>query len=126
MSKRRSPNAVKEETTDSFALLTPEPSADEVCELAGEPAERADCVMVPEKQEPREVAITVPLRASGAPRYSARHVEVQLDNDQAFVLTQVLEALDHEGARLKSGRRVVSSADGLRWLLEQVSLKSAA
>lgn len=108
MAKKRSPNAVLEETADSFALLTPD-----------EPAQ-APAVAEPPAVETTHVTLTVPLRPPVKPRYHARHVEVQLDNDQALALSQLFEALDHGGQRLKSGRRVTSAADALRWLLEKL------
>lgn len=109
--QKRSPNAVPEETIDSFALLTPdEPAAEET------PTPPPKLAV-----ETRRVTVTVPIRPAVATRYSARHVDVQLDNVQAAALTQLLEALDHGGERLKSGRRVTSAADALRWLLEVIA-----
>lgn len=115
MAKRRSPKAVLEETADSFALLNPD--------APDEPAAEARNA-APAELTTRETTITVPLRHNPVPRYMARHVEVQLDSDHAATLAQLLEALDHAGERLKSGRRVASSADGLRWLLEQIAAGS--
>ena len=113
MATRRSPHAQDEETLAAFDPLLPD-----------EPAAQAP----PEEREPaidprlakRLVHIAVPLLTVHRPRYSARHVDVQLDAGQAETLTAVLEALDQDGGRLKSGRRIASAADGLRWLLEQI------
>lgn len=117
MAKRRSSNAVPEETADSFALLAGD---DEVPAASAAPAKAEG------PHELRTVSIDVPLRIPPTPRYAARHVEVQLDNGQAQTLRSLLDAVDERGERLQSGRRVVSAADALRWLLERVGLQSAA
>lgn len=52
--------------------------------------------------------------------YRPTHVEARLDPPQAEALARLFQTLDEGGLRLKSGRRVTSSADAVRWLLEAV------
>lgn len=53
--------------------------------------------------------------------YVSPHIEARLDPEQAQTLRRLFEALDEEGQRLKNGRRVVSNADVVRWLLEAIA-----
>ena len=48
-----------------------------------------------------------------------RHVEVKLEPKEGAALGAVLKGLDETGARLKNGRRVYTTADAMRWILEQ-------
>jgi hypothetical protein len=70
------------------------------------------------------VAVRLPLADppdTQAVRVSAWHVDVQLrDAATRRAFMRVWAGLDRAGARLKDGRRVISYADALRWLLEQV------
>jgi len=60
-----------------------------------------------------------PANGRGA-SYVDRHVEAQLkDVRQRAALRRLRNALDRVGARLANGQRVASSADCVRWLLEQ-------
>ncbi len=52
---------------------------------------------------------------------SARHVDAQLrDQQDREVLMQMRSGLDAMGARTRDGRRVVSYADTIRWLIQEV------
>lgn len=55
--------------------------------------------------------------------YVSNHVDAKLDARQALVLRQIRDGLDSQGARLRSGARVNSTADAVRWLLEQVPIE---
>lgn len=77
-------------------------------------------------QTPQEAAsdqapLAVPLGEIPAGVYVSKHVEAQLDGPQAATLRRVLAGLDRDGARLANGRRVTSSADAVRWLLENIA-----
>lgn len=65
--------------------------------------------------------IEVPLGEIPPAVYITRHVEVNLDHLQSCTLRRVFEGLDSSGARLVNGKRVASSSDVVRWLLEQVA-----
>lgn len=56
--------------------------------------------------------------------YVSRHVDVQLTTPQARALRCVLEGLMNHGARLANGRRVTTSADAVRFLLDLITEKS--
>jgi hypothetical protein len=48
------------------------------------------------------------------------HIEARLERQQAVVLRRIFVALDASGIRLRNGRRVITTADAVRWLLEQI------
>ena len=49
-----------------------------------------------------------------------RHLDVRLTMDQGIALRRLLLGLDAHNARLRDGRRVLCSADVIRWLLDQL------
>lgn len=51
---------------------------------------------------------------------SGRHVEMQLNGEQALALARLRAGLEGHGCRLKNGRLVASRIDAVRWLLEQL------
>jgi hypothetical protein len=63
--------------------------------------------------------IEVPL---GEPRegvYLSPHLDMRLSDPQARRLHEIREGLIGSSARLCNGRPVVSTADAVRWMLEQ-------
>lgn len=52
---------------------------------------------------------------------SGRHVDMQLNGEQAQALARLRAGLEENGCRLKSGRLVASRIDAVRWLLEQLA-----
>jgi hypothetical protein len=68
-----------------------------------------------------EKAITVPL-ATSQRGHVPRHVEVQLSLSQGRALKSLQIALEESRMRKDNGRPVVSKADAIRWLLEQLSI----
>jgi hypothetical protein len=68
------------------------------------------------------VTVTVPLAGSiNKADYRQRHLTADLDSTQAGALKRLVVALDFQQEKLASGRRVVSSGDAVRWLLEQLA-----
>lgn len=66
----------------------------------------------------------VPPTGDGAP-YLTNHVEAgKLTQRQRVGLSRLVNGLDQAGCRLTDGRRVVTSADAVRWLLERLSAGS--
>lgn len=53
----------------------------------------------------------------------ALHVNTKLTVDQTNALRRIADALDRQQATLANGRRVVTPAEALRYLLEQVAGK---
>lgn len=73
------------------------------------------------------VALSLPLGTIPPRCYVSRHCDAgSLTNAQATAMRQLLEGLQDTNAKLASGRRVTSSADVVRYLLEQVALTSDA
>ncbi|MFZ5833682.1 MAG: hypothetical protein ACOY3P_26650 [Planctomycetota bacterium] len=63
----------------------------------------------------------VPIEQVRASRYHiTRHVEARLSMEQGIALRRLEVGLDQAGARLRSGKRVASHADAIRWLLERI------
>jgi len=50
-----------------------------------------------------------------------RHLDAHLDRRQATVLRDLAVALDRRNATLQNGRRVVTKAHALKWLLEAIA-----
>ncbi len=55
----------------------------------------------------------------------ALHINTKLTVDQTNALRRIADALDRQQATLANGRRVVTPAEALRYLLEQVAAGSA-
>jgi len=53
--------------------------------------------------------------------YCPRHVEVQLDSEQAKVMRRMYDGLHGDGHKLRNGRYVQRPADVIRWMLENVA-----
>jgi hypothetical protein len=53
--------------------------------------------------------------------YVSRHVDCQLSHAQARTLRELVEGLMDAQARLANGRRVTTSADAVRYLLDQLA-----
>lgn len=70
-----------------------------------------------------DVQIGIPLAdPPEAYGYIARHVEIgALTLEQGRALRQVAEGVAERGLRLRSGRRVATPPDAIRWLLEQIA-----
>lgn len=66
------------------------------------------------------VKITIEVAEYGKRDHVSRHVEAQLDGDQAAALKRAFVGLDEAGARLANGRRITSNADVIRYLLERI------
>lgn len=110
--RKRSTNAVKEETVDSFALLAPfdEPTASppDPAPQAEMPADAAELV-----------SIELPIGPFRANQCRPSHVELRLSPKQGRALQRLLNGLV---ARYGKGwaPRDYSFADVVRWLLEQL------
>lgn len=69
-----------------------------------------------------EVPIVVPLAPLKAEAYAQRHIELNLDAAQTKTFRRLMDGLDRSGARLAADdKRVISGADGIRWLLEAIA-----
>lgn len=65
-----------------------------------------------------ELTITVPLGEFPENGYISPRLDLHLSPQQARTLKRIAAGLDKAGERLKSGTRVVSGADAIRFLLE--------
>jgi hypothetical protein len=66
----------------------------------------------------------VPMDQVRAGKYHvSRHLEAQINLDQAIALRKITLGLDAAGATLKSGKRIIKAADAVRWLLEQIPIE---
>jgi len=63
--------------------------------------------------------IEVPIAAPGEGCYLSPHLDMRLSDPQARRLHEIREGLIGSSARLSNGRPVVSTADAVRWMLEQ-------
>lgn len=127
--------ADQQDPLDSFAPLDDEPAEvldqdpfgdeddededDDTNPLVDQAQPAADPPAEP-RREVVEAAARVPYSTGPINGYVGKHVEVQLDAKQAETLRRLYDACDEVGARLKSGKRVTSNADVLRYLLEAV------
>lgn len=66
------------------------------------------------------VMVECPLGEVPPHEYAQQHVEVQLNEPQAFALKRLVEGLDLAGARLNNERRITEPPDALRYLLERI------
>lgn len=73
-----------------------------------------------------EITIVAPLGAIQMDAHASRHVDVQLDREQANMLKRIRAGCDDQNARLANGRRVVSNADVIRYLLELTAGQASA
>jgi len=107
------------------------PPAEAVCDLSvdeqNEPAEiESDQVVDQQVEQPGprflpSATITVPqLDVDLSDCYVSRHVDVRVSRRQAEVLRRLALALDAKNMLLANGRRAVTAADAVRWLLEEV------
>lgn len=67
-----------------------------------------------------EITISVPICRTGS-IYPQRHIETKLDPSTAKDLALVLAALRESGVKMPSGRRVIRTADAVRWILSKIS-----
>lgn len=106
--RRRSTNAVKEETVDSFALLGPDELAPPAAPAPAPQADRAELV-----------SIELPIGPFRANQCRPSHVELRLSPKQGRALQRLLNGL---AAKYGKGwaPRDYSFADVVRWLLEQL------
>ena len=75
----------------------------------------------PAKPTAESVTITVPMSRITLTGFVGSHVDVQLSHSQAVALRRLFHALDAAGTRLTNGRRVATTADAVRWILEQTA-----
>jgi len=71
--------------------------------------------------ESQSVIIELPVGPPEFDGYVTRHIDIQLDQRQARALRRVFSALHDSAVRLPNGRYVQSSADALRYILEQIA-----
>lgn len=55
--------------------------------------------------------------------YVTNHIDIELSQRQAETLWRVREGLADEGARLLQGRHVKSTADAVRYMIEQFAIE---
>lgn len=67
-----------------------------------------------------KVGFNCPIADARPDEYAPRHLDVQLTTRQSIAMQRLFIGLDRDGARLLNDRRVVTAADAIRWLLEQV------
>jgi len=75
------------------------------------------------QEMPPAVQLTLalpPLAPPNLAAYRQRHLDVQLSGPQAVAVRRLYDTLDAAGSRLANGKRVASSVDAVRWLLEQL------
>ena len=65
------------------------------------------------------VTFRLPIGNATKPGYISRHVDLQLNQEQAITLKRLVAGLDAAHARLKNGRVVQTAGDTVRWILEQ-------
>ena len=106
-----------------LGLYVPEPAAagDESPPAADPPPDvDAESPPPPDVEAIVEVTLRVPLLDGDPPGHCGRHVDAQLNADQAWTLKQLRIALDKTDARLANGKHVDGRADVIRWLMEQI------
>jgi hypothetical protein len=69
--------------------------------------------------------IEVPIGEIDESAYVSSYVQAQLNKTQSASLKRIWAGLDEVGERLANGRRVVSHADVIRWLLERAARHEA-
>jgi hypothetical protein len=67
------------------------------------------------------VTISVPIIDIAPSVYLSRHVEVRLTHEQAATMKRLQGGLRRTNVELANGRPIVTPADTVRWLLEQVA-----
>lgn len=79
--------------------------------------------MSKKKLEPEFALVTIaaPIAPEPPTGYCSRHLDVQLDTQQAQTLARLLAGMDKADTRLASGSRVYRQGDVVRWLLEQAA-----
>jgi hypothetical protein len=70
------------------------------------------------------IRVELPMATSPWPGFIRQHVDLRLSRRQASALNRLFVALDRVGERLENGKRVVSAADAIRWLLEHLESDS--
>ncbi len=105
----------------------PAPPAEAACELAVD-AENEPIEDVPASPPaaPRllpTVEIVVPQAATDLTDcYISCHVDVRMTRRQGVALRRLSLALDAQNVCLANGRRAITAADAVRWLLEQIGV----
>lgn len=87
-------------------------------ETPAKPQEPTKLVAV--KATIEEITVTFPV-CRNVSLYAQRHIETKLDPATARDLAMVLAALREAGVKMPSGRRVLSTADAVRWILGRIS-----
>lgn len=64
--------------------------------------------------------LEVPIADAVEHVYCRRHVNANLNREQAIKLRRIVDGLDASGAKLANGRRVVTVAAAVVWMIEQV------
>ena len=72
-------------------------------------------------EEIGRIEISAPLAEMPEGAYAQRHIDAQLNRQQALALRRLVLGLDLTDARLANYRRVISGADAIRWLLERMN-----
>lgn len=77
--------------------------------------------------ETRDVQITIPLATKiPAKEHMPRHLDVQLvEPEQRRAVKALHIALDRGNVRTVAGRPIVSYADTIRWLIEQITMAAS-
>jgi len=67
------------------------------------------------------VQLEIPLGTLDPAAYVSTHVDGHLDRVQAGALRRLQNGLDAQNVRLQNGRRVATTIDAVRWLLERIA-----
>lgn len=115
MSRRRSPNAAKEETTDSFALLT------EPVEVPLDALDVGAALAAARLKDHAElISIELPIGPYHDNQCRPGHVDLRLSASQARALQRLRNGLNAHYGEGWVRRKDYSYADVLRWLLDQL------
>ena len=77
-----------------------------------------------ESKHPAELmTVRAPLGEIKPDSHVSRHVDSRLTAAQGLALKRLVAGLDASHARLANGRPVVTGAEAMRWLLEQIGEK---
>ena len=68
-----------------------------------------------------ELLLVVPIAERDFAYGALRHADCQLSDRQAAILRLVLTGLYETNSRLANGRPVVTTADAIRWIMEQLA-----
>lgn len=95
----------------------------EICAEASPDAQEADMSSVQVVVMP-SATIVAPLADVPVSGFLSRHIRIDanaLTRDQATTLKRLLAGLRSKHSELRNGKPVVTSADAIRWLLEQAT-----